>query len=107
MKQTVTHETLGEITYEEGFWLGRKSVYVNGNQLEKTSKNTFKLTDSENLTLKGNFLHRRKQRQNAGKFRQMGKLGDVREITTAKQTLTKNKNCFASRFGNSCCKWRQ
>lgn len=56
MKQIVTHETIGEIVYEEGFWLGRKSVSVNGNKLETISKNTFKLPDGGTLSVKGNFL---------------------------------------------------
>ena len=55
MKQTINHETLGEIVYEEGFWLGRKMLYINGAELEKLSKNVFRTESGEQVTLKGNF----------------------------------------------------
>lgn len=45
MKQVVQNEKLGEIVYEESFWTGKKTVSVNGSQLEKISKNTFKTPD--------------------------------------------------------------
>lgn len=55
MKQVVQHETLGEIVYEEGAWTGKKTLTINGEQLQKTSKNTFEL-NGEQITLNGNFL---------------------------------------------------
>lgn len=56
MKQVVQNEKLGEIVYEESFWTGKKTVSVNGSQLEKISKNTFKTPDGETVELKGNFF---------------------------------------------------
>ncbi len=38
MKQVVQNEKLGEIVYEESFWTGKKTVSVNGSQLEKFLK---------------------------------------------------------------------
>lgn len=56
MRQVVQHEKIGEIVYEEGFWTGKKSLYINGEQLEKTSKTTFTANSGEQVTLTGNFL---------------------------------------------------
>ena len=41
MKSKVMHPVYGEIVYDENFWTGTKSLYVNGTKLNKISKNTF------------------------------------------------------------------
>ena len=41
MKSKVIHPVYGEIVYDENFWTGSKSLYVNGVKLNKISKNTF------------------------------------------------------------------
>lgn len=56
MKQIIKNEELGEITYEESFWTGKKSLNINGKPLEKTSKTTFRLENGENAYLKGGYL---------------------------------------------------
>lgn len=56
MKQVVQHETIGEIVYEESAWTGKKTLTINGEQLQKTSKTTFVKNDGEQVTLNGNFL---------------------------------------------------
>ena len=56
MKSVVQHEVLGELTYEEGFWSGKKSLYMNGQPLVKVSKNVFQALNGELITLKGNFI---------------------------------------------------
>ena len=56
MENTVQHEKLGTITYEESFWTGRKSLSLNGNKLNQVSKNVFQTPDGTTITLKGNFL---------------------------------------------------
>ena len=56
MKQTIQHETYGEILYEESFWLGKKSLSIGGVQLEKISKKDFKLQDGSFATINGGFL---------------------------------------------------
>ena len=57
MKQVVQHETYGEITYEESFWIGKKVLYINNQPLKKISKNTFETDTGEIITLKGNYLY--------------------------------------------------
>lgn len=56
MKQTIKHETLGEIVYQENFWTGKKDIFINGSQLEKTAKNVYQIADGETAELKGNFF---------------------------------------------------
>lgn len=56
MKQVIQHEKLGEIVYQESFWTGKKTITLNGGQLEKVSKNTYKTTDGDSVTLSGNFF---------------------------------------------------
>lgn len=41
MKSKILHPVYGEIIYDENFWTGSKSLYVNGVKLNKISKNTF------------------------------------------------------------------
>ena len=54
MTSTVTHNDK-IITYSENFWTGKKSIFVNGKELIKISKNTYKL-ENECYSVKGNFL---------------------------------------------------
>ena len=41
MKMTVNHPTYGEIVYAEGFWLGKKTLTVNGVEAAAVSKREF------------------------------------------------------------------
>ena len=58
MLVTVSHNVLGEITYNESFWAGQKELYLGKTPLAKQSRNTFLLPFGENgscVTLKGNY----------------------------------------------------
>ncbi|MBE6639330.1 MAG: hypothetical protein E7616_07780 [Ruminococcaceae bacterium] len=41
MKETVQHEKIGQIVYEESFWSGKKELTIDGVKLVKQQKNTF------------------------------------------------------------------
>lgn len=59
MKTAINDEQYGEILYEESFWTGSKQLTVNGEKLEKLSKNTFSLHDGEkyiSVTVSGNSM---------------------------------------------------
>lgn len=59
MKIKKNHPTLGEIVYQENSWTGKKSLFVNGKELERVDKTTFVYEDGENKTnikIEGNFL---------------------------------------------------
>lgn len=56
MKQTIQHETYGEILFEENIWTGKKSVSIGGIALEKIAKKEFKLPDGGAAIIKGGFL---------------------------------------------------
>ena len=56
MKSVIKHERLGEITYEESFWTGKKTLYFNGQELTKTARNVFQTSEGETVTLTGNFF---------------------------------------------------
>ena len=56
MRQVIQDDKIGEITYEETFWTGKKTVYINGQPLNKVAKNTFETADGTKAELKGNFL---------------------------------------------------
>lgn len=43
------------ISYNENFWTGKKRITINGQELQKISKNTYKYRDSH-YTVKGSFL---------------------------------------------------
>jgi len=55
MKETVQHPVYGQIVYEEGFWLGKKTLTVNGVCAQAVSKNKF-MVDGKEAILTGNFL---------------------------------------------------
>lgn len=56
MKVIIKDEEIGDITYEESFWSGKKLLYINGTQLEKTSKTTFHMQNGETAFIKGGYL---------------------------------------------------
>lgn len=56
MRRIIQHPEIGEITYDESFWTGRKKLYVNGEQLTKKSRTEFETADGKTVTLKGNIL---------------------------------------------------
>jgi hypothetical protein len=56
MKIIVTNEKYGEFVYEESFWTGKKELFLNGEKLEKSSKNVFLMNNGEVVYLKGNYL---------------------------------------------------
>ena len=47
MKITTTHPKYGEICLNWAFWSGKYTLFFNGNELEKTGKMSFTLTDPE------------------------------------------------------------
>ena len=59
MKNSIQHAVYGEITYEEGFWSGKKTVTINGQPLQKMDKKTFTWQRGEDtgmVTVKGNIM---------------------------------------------------
>lgn len=56
MKQTIQHETYGEIIYEENLFTGKTSLSIGGARLEKIHKKQYKLQDGGSVVLNGNFL---------------------------------------------------
>ncbi|MBR6788286.1 MAG: hypothetical protein IKM44_00565 [Clostridia bacterium] len=61
MKVEIQHEKYGNVLYEEGFWLGRKSVSINGAPLQKIARNQFQMTDENGeivtVMTKGNYIY--------------------------------------------------
>lgn len=59
MKTSITHPIYGQITYEENFWHGRKTIVINGIPLQKVKKNEYVLNNGETsvpVTLVGSFF---------------------------------------------------
>ncbi len=59
MKATIQHSIYGEITYDESFWSGKKTLFVNGTPLDKMDKKTFALNREGRkilFSIQGNFL---------------------------------------------------
>ena len=59
MKAFATHPEIGEIMYEESFWTGKKSLYINGTPITKIDKMTFVISKDEKnqyFNLKGSML---------------------------------------------------
>ena len=48
MKAVINNSKLGNITYEESFWTGSKSIIVNGKLLKKKDKDVYYVVDGEN-----------------------------------------------------------
>ena len=56
MKTTTENTILGDIVYDESIWTGKKVITVNGEQLAKIDKKTFRLPDARYVTVKGNMF---------------------------------------------------
>lgn len=56
MKTTTENTILGDIVYDENIWTGKKVITVNGEQLAKIDKKTFRLPDARYVTVKGNLF---------------------------------------------------
>ncbi len=59
MKVKTKHETIGEIEYCESAWTGKKQLSINGQNLEKVNKTTYKLVTEEKEVVakfEGNYL---------------------------------------------------
>lgn len=56
MKVIVTNEKYSEFVYEESVWTGKKELFLNGEKLEKNSKNVFFMSNGDAVYLKGNSL---------------------------------------------------
>ena len=41
----VNHATLGEITYNENIWTGKRNITINGQELVKEKKNVYLYTN--------------------------------------------------------------
>ena len=57
MQKVVRHDKYGEITYDESFWVGRKSVSINGTPLKKINRKTFETADGQQVVVKGNYVY--------------------------------------------------
>ena len=55
MQVTVSHPTYGIITYDEGFWTGKKTLTVNGVDAQSISKKEYMINGKKAL-LKGNYF---------------------------------------------------
>ncbi len=56
MKNTIKHDTLGEIVYQENPWTGKKDISINGTPLTKKTKNTFSTQDGQEAVVTGNYM---------------------------------------------------
>ena len=59
MKSVIDHETYGQIVYDESFWLGKKTLMINGKYLTKVNRKTFSYSneaENKQVYLGGNFL---------------------------------------------------
>lgn len=59
MRERIQHDVFGEIEYNENFFTGKKSISINGAELEKRSKNMFVYFDGEehkSVVVVGNYL---------------------------------------------------
>ena len=52
MKNIIQNDTYGEIIYEEGFWTGKKTLAINGEEASMLAKNLY-LLNGKKITLKG------------------------------------------------------
>lgn len=55
MKKEFEIENIGAVLYEESFWTGKKTLYVNGKSIYAVSKNEF-VYEEEQFVINGNFL---------------------------------------------------
>lgn len=56
MQQTVMHDSIGKIEYNENFWTGKKTLSINDVPLQKISKKDFMLPSGEQVSVCGNYL---------------------------------------------------
>lgn len=56
MRIVIEDPVNGKIVYEESFWTGRKKLYVNDEELIKTSKRSFQTQDNQEWNISGNYL---------------------------------------------------
>lgn len=42
MENSIYHQTYGTITYKEGLWSGKKSIWINNQELEKIDKKAYR-----------------------------------------------------------------
>lgn len=60
MKYSVKYNALGEVSYDESLWTGRKKIFVNGKELKKTARNTYEYIGEDGVSvpvyLSGNIL---------------------------------------------------
>ena len=56
MTEITNHEKYGRIVYTESFWLGKKTISVNGKLGQKIAKNAY-LIDGKAATIKGSYLY--------------------------------------------------
>lgn len=56
MRLVIEHADHGIIEYDESFWTGKKSLYINGAPLQKVSKKVFVTPAGERMTVEGNYL---------------------------------------------------
>lgn len=45
MENSIQHEIYGTITYKEGNWSGKKTIWINGTELEKIDKKLYRYTN--------------------------------------------------------------
>lgn len=59
MKVAVSDARYGEIEYEESFWIGKKSIAINGTPLEKLAKNRYRYNGEDgpqDIVVQGSYL---------------------------------------------------
>lgn len=56
MKVAKQHTEYGEIVYDESAWTGKKTLFIDGKQLEKVSKNEFVTENGDSVFVKGSLL---------------------------------------------------
>ena len=57
MRKVLPSKKYGDITYDENFWIGRKTVSIGGKPLKKLDKKTFETDDGKRVSVKGNYLY--------------------------------------------------
>ena len=60
MKKEINHSEFGKIVYNENIWTGKRSISINGKQLTKISKTSYKMNleneESYYVTIDGNMF---------------------------------------------------
>ena len=55
MKESIQHPVYGEIVYNESFWVGKKTLTINGVDAQPISKKEF-MIDGKKIVIKGSYL---------------------------------------------------